>query len=76
MNLHHQPIRSLTPLTADQIDGLRKGKLAIYVFGVIKYHDAWNNAHITTYRLRHNEYSGAVGVSTELTGMAYGNYSN
>ncbi len=55
------------PLTADEIVGLRGGTLAIYVFGEIRYRDAFRRNRITKYRQFHNSQSGTVGVTTELS---------
>ena len=46
---------------------------ALYVYGEILYEDAFKREHFTRYRFTHNENSGVVGVSTELTFADKGN---
>lgn len=65
--------RALTP---DQISGLQNASLAVYISGRIEYTDAFGEHHLTTYRYRHNALTGAIGISTDVTGTSHGNYSD
>lgn len=60
-------------LTDAQVAELRASTAALYVYGEILYEDAFKRKHFTRYRLTHNESSGVVGVSTELTFADKGN---
>jgi hypothetical protein len=61
------------PLTEEQIAKLRDSTGAIYVYGEILYEDAFRKKHVTRYRAFHNQNSGAVGISTDLTFTEGGN---
>jgi len=61
------------PLTEKEIAQLRDNTGAIYVYGFIFYEDAFGRKHTTHYRMFHNQNSGAVGVSTDLTFAEGGN---
>lgn len=63
----------LSPLTAEEIAGLRAGTKAIYVYGEITYKDAFRRKRLTNYRLFHNIQTGAIGVTTDLTWAEDGN---
>lgn len=65
-----------TPLTAQEISDLRAGKAAIYVYGEIRYKDAFGKERFTKYRLMHHVGQGAIGVSTGLTFADEGNEAN
>jgi hypothetical protein len=43
------------------------------VYGEIIYEDAFKKPHYTKYRLIHNQNSGPIGISTDLTFAAEGN---
>lgn len=60
-------------LTEKEVAGLREGTMAIWVYGVITYRDAFRRKRTSKYRLFHNISSGAVGVSTDLTWAESGN---
>jgi hypothetical protein len=60
-------------LTEEEISQLRNSTGAIYVYGFISYEDAFGKKHLTRYRLFHNQGSGAVGISTDLTFAEGGN---
>jgi hypothetical protein len=61
------------PLTEQQIAQLRNATGAIYVYGEISYEDAFGKQHLTRYRAFHNQNSGAIGISTDLTFTEDGN---
>jgi hypothetical protein len=61
------------PLTAQEIADLRVGKVAIYVWGEIRYKDAFHKSRSTRYRLMHHVSQGAIGVNTGLTFAEEGN---
>jgi hypothetical protein len=61
------------PLTEKEIAQLRESTGAIYVYGYISYEDTFGKKHLTRYRLFHNQGSGAVGISTDLTFAEGGN---
>ena len=61
------------PLAPQETAQLRDGTGAIYVYGRISYRDAFKREQWTEYRLFHNMFSGAVGVSTDLTFAEGGN---
>jgi hypothetical protein len=69
-------VRIALPLTSDQIAGLRNGTMAIWVYGEITYRDAFRRKRVSQYRLFHNNASGAIGVSTDLTWAEGGNEAN
>jgi hypothetical protein len=69
-------VRIINPLTAEEIAGLRNGTFAIWVYGKITYRDAFRRKRTSEYRLFHNNISGAIGVSTELTWADAGNDAN
>jgi len=60
-------------LTEEEITQLRNSTGAVYVYGEISYEDAFGKKHITRYRTFHNQNSGAVGISTDLTFAEGGN---
>jgi hypothetical protein len=60
-------------LTDEQVAQLRNSTGALYVYGEVRYEDAFKRQHRTRYRLFHNQAGGAVGVSTDLTFTAEGN---
>jgi hypothetical protein len=61
------------PLLADEVGDLKRGTKAIYVFGYIKYRDAFGRRRRTRYRLMHGNMSGGIGITTELTICDAGN---
>jgi hypothetical protein len=71
--INTKSVKITAPLTAEQIAGLREGTLAIWIYGEILYRDAFRRKRTTKYRLFHNNSSGAVGVSTDLTWAEGGN---
>jgi hypothetical protein len=66
-------VRIMNPLTAEEIAGLRNGTSAIWIYGKITYRDAFRRKRTSEYRLFHNNTSGAIGVSTDLTWADAGN---
>jgi hypothetical protein len=64
------------PLLADEVGDLKKGVKAIYVFGYIKYRDAFGKRRITHYRFMYGSMSGGVGITTGMTICDEGNYAN
>ena len=62
-----------TPLTPLEISDLRAGNAAIYVYGEIRYKDAFGKRRFTKYRLMHHVAQGAIGVNTGLTFADEGN---
>jgi hypothetical protein len=60
-------------LTPQQLIDLRKGTIAIYVYGEITYRDAFKRPRITKYRLMHHMMGGVIGVSTDLNFAEDGN---
>jgi hypothetical protein len=64
------------PLLADEVGDLKRGTKAIYVFGYIKYRDAFRRRRKTRYQFMHNSMSGGIGISTEMTICDEGNYAN
>lgn len=69
-------VRFPQPLTAQQIEGLRNGTVAIWVYGEITYRDAFRRKHVSRYRLFHNLGAGTIGISTDLTWAEGGNEAN
>jgi hypothetical protein len=65
-----------TPLTAQEISDLSVGNVAIYVYGEIRYKDAFGTERFTKYRLMHHVGQGAIGVNTGLTFADEGNEAN
>jgi hypothetical protein len=63
-------------LTADEVADLKSNKKAIFVFGYIKYRDAFGKRRRTEYRFFYNGYSGGVGIATGITIHEEGNHSN
>jgi hypothetical protein len=61
------------PLTPAQINDLRNGTGAIYVYGDITYVDAFGKKQFTRYRSMHHIMGGAIGVSTNLSFHDEGN---
>ncbi|MDQ6706425.1 MAG: hypothetical protein M3Z85_10675 [Acidobacteriota bacterium] len=61
------------PLTDIQIDQLRAGRHAIYIYGGIYYKDVFRKRHKTNYFFVHIARAGAIGISTDLTGYSKGN---
>jgi hypothetical protein len=61
------------PLTPQEISELRAGKSAVYVYGEIRYRDAFHKDRVTKYRLMHTAMQGAIGVNTGLTFADVGN---
>jgi len=66
-------IRMNAQLTAQEIDDLRNGSKAIYIWGIIVYKDVFKKWHRTRYRMMHVVHGGAIGLSTDLTGYGEGN---
>jgi hypothetical protein len=52
---------------------LRACTKAIYVYGEIEYIDAFRRKRTTNYRLFHNNQTGNVGVSTDISWAEGGN---
>jgi hypothetical protein len=63
-------------LTLEETEKLRAGTGAIYVYGTIRYEDAFKKPRLTKYRLMHHQMGGAIGVSTELTFTEDGNQAD
>jgi hypothetical protein len=61
------------PLTPQQINDLRAGTGAVYVYGEITYTDAFGRKRFTNYRLMYHRFGGAIGVSTDLNFCDEGN---
>jgi hypothetical protein len=66
-------IRIFQALTPDEVAGLRNGTKAIWIYGEINYRDAFRRKRTSRYRLFHNNQSGAIGVSNDLTWAEGGN---
>jgi len=64
------------PLSATEIAELRAGKSAIYLYGEIRYVDAFKVKRVTKYRFMHNSFTGPIGVTTDLTFAEEGNEAN
>jgi hypothetical protein len=64
------------PLTAAQINDLRNGTGAVYVYGEITYVDAFGENRFTHYRTMYHRMGGAIGVSTLLSFCEAGNDAN
>jgi hypothetical protein len=60
-------------LTPAQINDLRNGAGAIYVYGEITYVDAFRKSQFTRYRVMYHRMGGAIGVSTILSFCEEGN---
>jgi hypothetical protein len=63
-------------LTPAQINDLRSGTGAVYVYGEITYVDAFGKSHFTHYRTMYHRMGGAIGVSTTLNFCEEGNDAN
>jgi hypothetical protein len=74
--INTKSVRIVPPLTPAQVTGLRNGTMAIWVYGEITYRDAFRRKRTSRYRLYHNNMSGAIGVSTDLTWAEGGNEAN
>jgi hypothetical protein len=61
------------PLTPAEVNDLRNGTGAVYVYGEITYEDAFGRKQQTHYRLLHHQQGGAIGVSTNLSFADAGN---
>jgi len=64
------------PLTDDEINQLRTGTHAIYLFGRITYKDIFNKKRFTNFRFFHNGFVGILGQITTVTGCEEGNEAN
>lgn len=64
------------PLLADEVADLKRGTKAIYVYGYIKYRDAFRRRRRTQFRLMYNAASGGVGIATAMTICNEGNTAN
>ncbi len=64
------------PLTPAQINDLRNGTGAIYVYGEITYVDAFRQSRFANYRVMYHRMGGAIGVSTTLNFCEEGNDAN
>jgi hypothetical protein len=64
------------PLSATQIAELRAGKSAVYLYGGIRYRDAFKVKRFTKYRFMHSSFTGPIGVTTDLTFAEEGNEAN
>jgi hypothetical protein len=53
-------IATSRPLTEEETAGVRRGEIAIYVFGEITYTDAFSKPRITKFRLYYGGDTGAV----------------
>jgi hypothetical protein len=69
-------LRMLQPLSPEQIEGLRRGTLAIYCYGEIRYRDAFRKSRRTRYRCMYSVQSGIIGVGTDLIYCEDGNEAN
>jgi hypothetical protein len=61
------------PLDNAQIDQLRAGTAAIYVYGRITYRDIFGDPHFTVYRLAYQSYSSVIGLIGDLSVCEHGN---
>lgn len=70
-------LRYPNPLTVDEIAGLRQGTMAIYVYGSITYRDDFmregDEPRKTTFVFFHNEFTGGIGVTTDMSINSEGN---
>lgn len=57
-------------LNSDDVEGLKAGSVALYVTGTIQYHDAFDQPHVTEYRLFAG---GSAGLGGEMAGYDEGN---
>lgn len=64
------------PLLADEVGALKNGTKVIYVFGYIKYRDAFGKRRITHYRFMYGAMTGGVGIASAMTICADGNQAN
>jgi hypothetical protein len=55
------------PLSPTELADLRAGRIAIYVYGQITYRDVYGRPHTTNFRLMHGSFTGAIGVTTDMT---------
>ena len=69
-------VRFPHPLTNDEIASLRVNTSAIYVYGGITYKDEFGDERWTKFCFFHNELTGGVGVTTDMTGYETGNECN
>jgi hypothetical protein len=65
-----------TPLSEQTIEGLRNRTAAIYVYGEIRFIDAFKQKRFTKYRAFHNSITGEIGKTTTMTGCEKGNEAN
>jgi hypothetical protein len=65
------------PLTQDEIIGLRNNTMALYAYGLITYRDDLMQPdepdRLTRYFMFHNENTGGIGLSTDMTVYSDGN---
>jgi hypothetical protein len=64
------------PLLADDVGDLKRGQKAIYVFGYIKYRDAFGRRRRTNYQFMYGSFTGGIGINTAMTICEKGNTAN
>lgn len=57
------------PPTPQQMDDLRAGTHAIYVYGDIAYTDTFKSTQTTNFRFMYRTFTGAIGITTDMTYM-------
>jgi hypothetical protein len=61
------------PLTSVEINAMKNGTHALFLVGLITYFDTFGKRRWTRFAYRHNGATGAIGITTEVTGCEEGN---
>jgi hypothetical protein len=69
-------IIAMRPLANNEIQKLRDGSGAIYIWGSFRYRDTFNKKRFTNFRCFHNNVSGVIGITTRITFCDEGNNAN